>query len=314
MILRGPGLTPTAPDGKIPSPMPTSPWLLAAGATPFWGASAFAFGLVVGSFANVCIHRLPREESIVRPRSRCPGCGAPVAARDNVPLLSYLWLRGRCRSCRSPISPRYPAVEAGNGLMYLGVAVLKGPTPAALVTMAFLTALLVLALIDVDWHILPNLITRPGIAAGIATSVWMEVPTPLGAGLLYLVCPPLCLPVAVLEAASAAALGYLSLALLTGVAWLYYRYVKKEDVEAMGRGDWKLMAMIGAFRGSQGMWLGGFVGTLLGSVAGIVLVATRRGTGRTQIPLGTFLCAGSVIEVFFGARLLAWYRGLFAIG
>jgi len=308
MILRGPRLTPTAPDGKIAWPMWTSPWLLPPEATPLWGAFAFALGLVVGSFANVCIHRVPREESIVSPRSRCPGCGSPVVALDNVPLLSYLRLKGRCRSCRSPISPRYPAVEAGNGLLYLGVALLEGPTPSALLTMGFLTALLVLALIDLDHHILPNVITRPGIAAGVAGSLWAGVPTPLGTRLLPLLCPRFCLPVAVIEAASAAALGYVSLALLATAARWYY------GEEALGQGDWKLVAMIGAFRGSQGMWTGAFLGTFLGALAGGVLVMTGKGTRRTRIPLGTFLCAGSAIEVFFGTGLLAWYRGLFAIG
>jgi leader peptidase (prepilin peptidase)/N-methyltransferase len=287
--------------------MPTPSWLLVAD-TELWPAFAAALGLVVGSFANVCVYRLPREESVVRPRSRCPGCGAFIAGRDNVPLFSYLCLRGRCRACHAPISARYPAVEAANGLLYLGVALLQPPGPGALVTMAFLTALLILALIDVEVHLLPNAITRPGIAIGIATSVWSGMPTPLGSRLILLICPRLCLPIPLLESAAAALVGYVCLALLALLARWYY------GEEALGQGDWKLVAMIGAFRGSAGMWTGAFLGTFLGAMAGIFLLLTGKGNRRTHIPLGAFLCAGSAVEVFLGLRLLAWYRGLFVIG
>jgi leader peptidase (prepilin peptidase)/N-methyltransferase len=293
--------------------MPSGPWLLALEVKPLWCGFAFLVGLAVGSFANVCIHRLPRGISVVSPPSRCPGCASRIAAWDNVPLFSYLLLGGRCRSCRTPISIRYPGVEAANGLMYAGVALLQGPTAGAVVSMAFLTALLVLALIDLEWHILPNRITRPGIVAGILTSVWATVPTPLGTWLHDHLCPRLCLPAPALESAGAAALGYSCVAAITGLAWSYYRLVRKETVEPMGQGDWKLMAMIGAFRGTQGMWTGGFLGTLFGSVYGIGLLLSGRGTGRTPIPLGTFLCAGSALELFAGAQLLAWYRGLFGL-
>ena len=130
-----------------------------------WPLFALALGLLIGSFANVCIHRLPLRESVVSPRSRCPSCRAAIAAGDNVPVLSYLFLKGRCRHCGTRISPRYPAVELANGLLYLAVALLDGPTPRALVDMAFVTALLVLSLIDLDHQILPDVITIPGIAA-----------------------------------------------------------------------------------------------------------------------------------------------------
>jgi leader peptidase (prepilin peptidase)/N-methyltransferase len=287
--------------------MPSGPWLLALEAKPLWGAFAFLMGLVVGSFANVCIHRLPLGGSVVKPRSRCPGCGAPISALDNVPLLSYLLLRGRCRSCRAPISIRYPAVEAANGLMYAGVALLKGPTPDAILSMCFLTALLVLALIDFDHHILPNVITLPGIACGILTSWLTAIPTPLGSWLSLRIA----LRPETLESAAAAALGYAAVAAITGLAWSYYKVVKKEDVEPMGQGDWKLMAMLGAFRGSRGMWLAGFLGTFLGAVVGVGLVAAGKAGRRTPLPLGTFLCAGAALELFAGAELLSWYRRLF---
>lgn len=281
------------------------PWLDVLEVKPLWASFAFLMGLVVGSFANVCIHRLPRGESVVTPPSRCPGCGSRIPAWDNVPLLSYLLLRGRCRSCGVPISLRYPAVEAANGLLYAGAALLKGPTPDAVVSMAFLTALLVLGLIDLEHHLLPNAVTLPGIVAGIATSALTPMPAPLGGFVLTRVCPPLCVPPQTLEAGAAALAGYLALGMVALLARLHYKE------EALGRGDWKLVAMIGAFRGSRGMWLAGFLGTFLGAVVGVGLVVASKAGRRTPVPLGTFLCAGAVIELFAGAHLLAWYRGLF---
>ena len=122
---------------------------------------------MVGSFANVCIHRLPLGRSIVSPPSRCPACGSLIAPCDNVPVLGWLWLRGRCRSCRAPISMRYPAVELLNGLLYLGLALLFGPSGATFLKMALSTSLLVLALIDLEHQILPDAITLPGLALGL---------------------------------------------------------------------------------------------------------------------------------------------------
>ena len=144
---------------------------LADAPAALWPLFALAVGLVIGSFANVCIHRIPLGESVVAPRSRCPSCRTPIAAGDNIPVLSYLVLGGRCRHCGARISLRYPAVELANGLLYAAVALRDGPSVRAFVDMAFVTALLVLTLIDLDHQILPNVITRPGIALGIAVSV-----------------------------------------------------------------------------------------------------------------------------------------------
>src|SRR5688572_30103190 len=146
-----------------------------------WPWAALAAGLVVGSFANVCIHRIPLGLSVVRPRSRCPRCEAPIGAVENVPVLSYLALGGRCRSCREPISSRYPLVEAANGALYFALARIMGPTPQAVVAMGFVTALLVLSLIDYDHHLLPNVITLPGIAFGLGASLLPAPPTPVEA-------------------------------------------------------------------------------------------------------------------------------------
>ncbi|HEY8148346.1 MAG TPA: prepilin peptidase, partial [Vicinamibacteria bacterium] len=165
--------------------MPDSDTVHVALESPFWEINALLVGLVVGSFANVCIHRLPLGLSVVRPRSRCPRCEAPIRALDNVPVLSYVLLRGRCRACAARISPRYPAVELANGLLYLAVAARVGPTPVAVVYMVFITALLVLTLIDFDHQILPDVITLPGTAFAIAASGalwwfdWPGLPYPI---------------------------------------------------------------------------------------------------------------------------------------
>jgi leader peptidase (prepilin peptidase)/N-methyltransferase len=150
--------------------MPAPDWTLLL-RSPAFETTALLLGLIVGSFANVCIYRLPRRESVVAPPSRCPACGAPIRARDNVPVLSWLLLRGRCRACRAPNSGRYLAVEAANGLLWLALAALRGPRLQTFVAMALVTALLVLSLIDLDHQILPDAITLPGVAAGLAASL-----------------------------------------------------------------------------------------------------------------------------------------------
>jgi leader peptidase (prepilin peptidase)/N-methyltransferase len=253
--------------------------------TPLWPVAALAFGLVVGSFANVCIHRLPLRQSVVSPRSRSPHCGAAISAADNVPLLSYALLRGRCRRCRAPISIRYPLVEALNGLLYLGLALQLGPTPRALVMMPFVTALLVLSLIDLDHQILPDVITLPGIAAGLAASLLPGPPTPLAA-------------------VGGAAGGYLA---FWAVAAAYRR---ARGAEGLGQGDWKMTAMLGAFLGWDQMLLTVFSATLGGTLVGLFVIGFRGGTAKSRIPLGTFLGLAGIVVVFVGEPVTTWYRGL----
>lgn len=252
-----------------------------------WELGALVAGLIIGSFANVCIHRIPRGESIVRPRSRCPRCGAPIRAWENVPVLSYLALLGRCRACRAPISPRYPLVEAGNGLLYWAVAIVQAPSAAAALTMVLLTALLVLSLIDLDHFVLPNVITLPGIAVGIAASLvpgW---------------------PVGTLEALLSAAAGYAVLALF-GIA-----YEKLRGIEGLGQGDWKMVAMLGAFLGWRGALLSLLLASVAGTIVGTAVALWLRSSVRQQrIPLGTFLGLGAIAVVFFGPALLGWYGSL----
>jgi len=253
--------------------------------SPAFESTALLLGLVVGSFANVCVYRLPRRQSIVSPPSRCPSCGALIRARDNVPVLSWLLLRGRCRSCRAPISPRYPAVEAANGLLWLALAVLRGPRAQTFVAMALVTALLVLSLIDLDHQLLPDAITLPGIAAGLAASF---LPSS---------------PVRPLAALLAAAGGWLAFA---AVAKAYQRL---RGVEGLGQGDWKMAAMLGSFLGWQPMLLTVLLASVAGTLVGLGAVALRGRDMRYALPLGTFLGAAGIATVFFGDAMLAWYRG-----
>jgi leader peptidase (prepilin peptidase)/N-methyltransferase len=249
-----------------------------------WPWAALAAGLVVGSFANVCIHRIPLGVSVVTPRSRCPRCQAPIGALENVPVLSYLALGGRCRSCREPISARYPLVEAANGAMYFALARILGPTPMAAATMAFVTALLVLTLIDYDHHLLPNVITLAGIAVGLAASPLPGPPTPI-------------------EAVVAAAAGYLA---FFAVAKAYER---TRGVEGLGQGDWKMTAMLGAFLGWQKLLLTVFAATLGGTLIGLALMAFGGRDSRHALPLGTFLGLAGIAVVFAGQAVLDWYAG-----
>jgi len=252
---------------------------------PLWPVAALALGLIVGSFANVCIHRLPLRQSVVSPRSRCPHCDAAIGAWENLPLLSYALLRGRCRFCRGPISIRYPVVEAANGLLYLGLALQLGPTLRTLVLMAFVTALLVLSLIDLDHRLLPNVITLPGIAVGVGASLLPGPPTLLASAL--------------------SAFGGYSMFFLLAKTWRRLRHV-----DALGEGDWKMAAMLGAFLGWQQLLLTVFLASLMGSLVGVGLIVFGRRSRQYRLPFGTFLGIAGIVVTFVGERLVAWYGGL----
>lgn len=255
-----------------------APWLLPLFAT--------LFGLVWGSFLNVVIHRLPLKQSLVAPRSRCPSCGKSVASYDNVPVVSYVLLGGRCRHCKTGISLRYPLVELAVGAASLASFVRHGPSLEYLVELAFVAAMIALVFIDFDHQILPNRITLPGAALGLALSGPREsiafsdalLGAALGAGLLFL------------------------------VSEVYFRLRK---VEGLGFGDVKMMGMVGAFLGWRGVLLTLFLGSLSGSVIGVALLAREGGTLRTKLPFGTFLGLGAVFTVYAGGPLIAWYSGLF---
>lgn len=257
--------------------------------SPLFETLAFLLGLIVGSFANVCIYRLPAGESVVSPPSRCPHCGEGIGALDNVPVLSFFWLSGRCRHCRTLIPLRYPVVELTNGLLWLGLAWFGGARPQTLVAMLLATALLVLSLIDLDHHLLPNAITLPGIVLGLLASFLRGS------------------PVTPFEAVAAAAGGYLA---FFGVAKVYE---KLRGVEGLGQGDWKMTAMLGAFLGWQKMLLVVFLASVAGTAIGLALVAFRGRDTKHALPLGTFLGGAGIVVLFVGDPLLDWYRGLFHV-
>ena len=247
---------------------------------------AALFGLVWGSFVNVLIHRFPQEESVVFPPSACPKCKKPIAPYDNIPVLSYLLLWGQCRHCKAPISIRYPLVELMVGAASLTAYLRHGFGVEYGVEFAFVAAMLALVFIDYDHQILPNVITIPGTLIGLLLAPIRE-------------------PIAVTQALAGAALGA---GLLYGVAEVYFRLRK---VEGLGMGDVKMMAMVGAFVGWKGVLLTIFFGSLLGSVVGIALMATRGKDLKTALPFGTFLGMAAVGTLFAGHSLIDGYFNLF---
>lgn len=245
-------------------------------------------GLVVGSFLNVVIHRVPRGESLVRPGSHCPACQAPVRARHNVPILSWLLLRGRCADCAAPISIRYPLVEAGTAALFMAVTAHFGLVPA-LPAYLYLAAIAVaLSMIDIDVHRLPNAIVLPSYAvaavlllgAAALDSDWGAVVRGLAAAALLL-------------------LGYLGLRLAYPAG--------------LGLGDVKLAGLLGLYLGWLG-WssvaVGGFAAFLLGGVVGVGLLVTRRAGRKTRIPFGPAMLAGALLAVFAAPAIAGWYLDL----
>jgi leader peptidase (prepilin peptidase)/N-methyltransferase len=247
-------------------------------------AFAFLFGAIVGSFLNVCIHRLPKGESVVAPRSRCPACGNAIRAWDNIPLVSFLLLRGRCRDCGQPISWRYPLVEGLTGLLFALTVGRFGLTALTASLLCLVAALVVIAFVDLDHQIIPNAITLPGIPVGLLVGLAVGGPPILDR---------------ILGALTGA--GFLYLVLLYGSA-LYGQ-------DAMGEGDLNLMALVGAFLGWQAVVLTLLVGCLSGSVIGLTLIALRRLGRREHIPFGPFLVLGALVSLFWGDAIVRWYAG-----
>lgn len=268
----------------------------------FRGVVAFTAGLLFGSFANVCIWRLPRCEEVVRTPSHCPDCGAAIRWFDNIPLLSYIMLGGRCRGCRKPISPRYPAVELISGILFLALFLKYGPEPRLAAALVFGWTLLVISFIDLKHYIIPDVITLPGLAlalgaAGLATAGLPLSLDPLAGGRYAL--PP------ILESLLGAVLGagFLMLA-----AWAGKLAFKQE---AMGGGDVKLAAMMGAFLGWKAMLFALFAAFLLGSMSGLVLIVLGRVKARRAVvPFGPFLALGALAALFLARPAVGWYLGL----
>jgi leader peptidase (prepilin peptidase)/N-methyltransferase len=252
-----------------------------------WGplVALAALGLCVGSFLNVCIHRLPLGQSVVSPGSRCPKCGYALGWTDNIPVLSYVSLGGRCRKCRTPISMRYPIVE----LLTMGLFVVHylvfGLDILLVPRLLFACALLVLFAIDLEHHLLPNAITLPGIVVGLAFS--------------------LLLPPGIVDALIGMLIG-------GGVLWAIGEvYFRMTGQEGMGGGDVKMLAMIGAFLGWKLVLVTLVFSSVAGSIIGVLVLATRRGGMKHALPYGTCLALGALIASLFGDRIVSWYVGLY---
>jgi leader peptidase (prepilin peptidase)/N-methyltransferase len=245
---------------------------------------AAAFGAIVGSFLNVCIYRLPIGKSIAFPASACPGCGRELAWFENIPIVSWLALRGRCRTCHASIGIGYPIIEALTAAMFALAWWHYGPTPLLASRLIFGCALVVLFAIDLEHQLLPNVITLPGIVVGFLFSFFTEpgwvaslLGILVGGGVLF------------------------------GVAEVYYR-IRHE--EGLGMGDVKMLAMVGAFIGWKLTLVTLMMASMCGSVVGVLLIATGRGDMKYALPFGTFLALGAAVAATVGPAVLAWYLGL----
>jgi leader peptidase (prepilin peptidase) / N-methyltransferase len=246
---------------------------------------AAAFGAVIGSFLNVCIYRIPKGRSIVWPGSACGSCGHELAWFENIPVVSYLVLRGRCRACRFPISLRYPFVEILTAVMFAGAWWLYGPSVLLVSMLLFGCALIVLFAIDLEYHLLPNVITIPGIFVGFAFSFlnppgWLAslIGIIVGGGVLW-----------------AIAEGY---------------YLIRHE-EGLGMGDVKMLAMIGAFVGWKLTLITLMMASFAGSIVGVLLIVSRRGGMKYALPFGTFLALGAALAATIGPGVLDWYLGFY---
>ena len=242
-------------------------------------------GLMIGSFMNVCIYRLPLNLSPVRPRSSCTSCGHFLSWYENIPIASYLVLRGRCRGCGASISLMYPVIEAITGLMFLGGYLLYGPTALLAARLLFGCAMIVLFVIDLQHRILPNVITLPGIVVGLLLS---EVAGPGWQASLI----------------GIAAGG----GTLWAIAEIYYR-IRKE--EGMGMGDVKMLAMIGAFLGWKLVMVTLVLASFSGTIVGVGVLIARKESLKYALPFGTFLAIGAMVAAAVGDPLVAWYFALY---
>ena len=268
-------------------------------ADPVLVAFAGVFGAMLGSFLNVCVHRLPRNESVIRPRSRCPSCGQPIAWYDNIPALSWLLLLGRCRACKARISVQYPLVEVAVGLVWFAGVAQLGITVEALRAAVFVTLLLGMALTDAQHYVIPDAFSLGGAAAGLAFAF-------LPGGLPWW------------HAVLGAALGYALLWFVRRVGdialrrgWIGGKELETvleegEERTTMGEGDLRMMAMAGAFLGPTGVVLTLFLGALAGS---LVFVPLRLLGKQLAVPFGVFLAVGATAALLFGPDLVAWYLG-----
>ena len=243
----------------------------------------FIFGLCIGSFLNVCIYRLPSSMSIINPsRSFCPQCNSAIQFYDNIPVFSYIWLKGRCRNCKASISLRYPLVELMTGILAIAILFMFGLTLEGVVYFVFISSLLVITFIDIDHKIIPDIITLPGIPMGLLASFVLPAMT-FKSSLLGLLA------------------GGGSLLL---VAWTYSLITRKEG---MGGGDIKLLGMIGTFIGWKGVIFTIFAASLTGTLVGMIVMLLKGKNLKFAIPFGPFLSIGAMSYVFFGEEVIYWY-------
>jgi leader peptidase (prepilin peptidase)/N-methyltransferase len=245
----------------------------------------FVLGLIVGSFSNVCIYRVPRNESVIYPASHCPKCRTKIKPVDNIPLLSYILLKGRCRNCGSKISIQYPVVEFLTGLIYLIIYLIYGLSIQSLVYIILSSALIIIAFIDLKEQIIPDIISLPGIVIGLILSFIVPY-------------------ISFINSALGALFGG---GVILIIAWVGSIVFKKE---AMGGGDVKLTAMIGAFLGWRYTIISLFLGFFLGALTGIVLIMTKIKKREDAIPFGPFIALGSIITLLCGEKIIAWYIGI----
>jgi leader peptidase (prepilin peptidase)/N-methyltransferase len=252
---------------------------------PFQLTILIVLGLAVGSFLNVCIHRLPRGESLALPPSRCPACEYRLRWFDNIPLVSYALLAGRCRKCRNPISIRYPLVELATMALFVIHGEVFGWSALLVPRLLFACAMIVLFAIDLEHHLLPNVITLPAIAIGLISSA--------------------VLPPGIVDALIGVVVG-------GGVLWLigeaYFRY---SGHEGMGGGDVKMLAMIGAFLGWKLVLVTLVLSSVAGSLIGLFVILIKRGGMKYALPYGTFLALGALVASLAGDRIVNWYVSLY---
>ncbi len=247
----------------------------------------FVLGALIGSFLNVCIYRIPAGKSVVSPPSSCPVCNHRIRWFENIPIVSYLFLGGKCSSCKLKISLRYPAIEALAGLLFVLVYSSFGYSPVTLVYWLFAATLIVITFIDFDHQIIPDIISLPGIPIGFACSFfipwlsWLDslLGILLGGGILF------------------------------AVAWLYEVLAKREG---MGGGDIKLLAMLGAFLGWNAILPVIFIASLVGSLVGVPVMIMQKKDSRLAIPFGPFLAGAALVYLFWGKQIIYWYLHLFA--
>lgn len=282
-------------------------WQIRVVASPILIAvSIFLFGLIIGSFLNVCIVRIPAGKSIVLPASACPKCGAAIRSYDNIPVISYMLLAGKCRKCRTKISAMYPAVELLTGLLFFACYEAFGLTAEALKWAIFSAIMVVLVFTDLRERVLPDVVNYTGLGLGLVLSLLTK---PIDGTAAWLAnrmfdFPPPAPVVSLADALIGAAIG-------SGLLWLVSEaYFRLRGREGMGLGDVKMMLMAGAFLGAKRTLLTIFTGSVLGSVLGLVFILVRRKDSEYELPFGTFLGLAAVLVVFFGTPVINWYQSL----